>query len=74
MERLDQNPFETETRAAVAFGLSPLGTRVATAMQAGAPSELRRAAFTLALALYPLVGSVTIVLAAILLAGGANAG
>ena len=74
MERLDENPFGTETRSAAAFGFNPHGARAAAIAQESAPGELRRAAFTLALALYPLIGSVTIVLAAVMLAGGANAG
>ena len=56
-----------------------IGLRPARAGDAHRPDrrhdgEMRGATLTLVAALYPLVGSVTIVIAALLLAGGALAG
>ena len=48
------------------------GFGVASSTRGG--GETRRALITCALAMYPLVGSATIILAAIMLAGGAQAG
>lgn len=42
--------------------------------RAGSDGAMRGATMTLVIALYPLVGSVTVVIAALLLAGGALAG
>ena len=54
-------------------GLKPAGKRVAGRTRRD-DGEMRGATLTLVVALYPLVGSVTIVVAALLLAGGALAG
>lgn len=54
-------------------GLKPAGTNQASRTR-HADGEMRGAALTFVIALYPLVGSVTVVIAALLLAGGALAG
>ncbi|RST86992.1 hypothetical protein EJC49_07545 [Aquibium carbonis] len=54
-------------------GLKPAGTQEASRPHR-ADGEMRGATLTLVIALYPLVGSVTVVIAALLLAGGALAG
>ncbi len=75
MESTKRNPFAGQMRTASASGLLPIGgPRAAIISRDSEAGELRRAALTLALALYPLVGSVTIVLAAIMVASGANGG
>jgi len=61
-------------QAAVSIGLKPRSNRSARTEDRRNAGEMRRAAVTLLLALYPLVGSVTVVLAALMLAGGAHAG
>jgi hypothetical protein len=56
-----------------ASGLKPIGTSEATRSRT-VDGEMRGATLTLVIALYPLVGSVTVVIAALLLAGVALAG
>lgn len=54
-------------------GLRP-ARRGEAVRRAGSDGAMRGATMTLVVALYPLVGSVTVVIAALLLAGGALAG
>jgi hypothetical protein len=54
-------------------GLKPAARREAGRTRHN-DGEMRGASLTLVIALYPLVGSVTVVIAALLLAGGALAG
>ena len=56
-----------------ASGLRPAARRDARRDETNG-GEMRGAALTFVIALYPLVGSVTVVIAALLLAGGALAG
>ncbi|MFN3548809.1 MAG: hypothetical protein ACK4U0_15090 [Mesorhizobium sp.] len=57
-----------------AIGLRPARTVDAHRPDRRHDGEMRGATLTLVVALYPLIGSVTIVIAALLLAGGALAG
>jgi hypothetical protein len=61
-------------QAATNHGLRPRSAREVRIEQRRASGEIRRAALTALIALYPLVGSVTVVVAALLLVGGAHAG
>lgn len=66
-------------RATTANGLQAAGDPLASGGFGVTPAahrkgETRRALLTCALAMYPLVGSATIILAAVMLAGGAQAG
>jgi hypothetical protein len=61
-------------QAATDFGLRPRSARETRIEERRASGEMRRAALTALIALYPLIGSVTVVVAALLLAGGALAG
>ncbi len=61
-------------QAATNFGLRPRSAREIRMEERRGSGEMRRAALTALIALYPLIGSVTVVVAALLLAGGALAG
>lgn len=72
MARTVQATSGSTTSTREAGGLRPRGASQPAQARHGEP--LNGAALTLVLALYPLVGAVTVVLAALLLAGGALAG
>ncbi len=69
-----EHDIVTPASRAQAGRLRPAAEKSRSRRADGRDGEMRGATLTLVVALYPLVGSVTVVIAALLLAGGALAG